>query len=237
MPAGYDSLVNDCAWKDASDRTRIELIGADCSTFLHSFCTADIKSLAPGDCCEAFITSVKGKTLGHVLVFASESGLTLDSEPNQATTLVDHLDRYVIREDVKFVLPDDDWTQLLVAGPNASQRVEELTQNATAYTHAVPWLKVPAYLIGGSASAVGPIKELLSSRNVCECSDEAVEAARMEAVWPRFGIDITDDNLPQEIDRTEQAISFTKGCYLGQETVARIDACQSHVGRRDRVVR
>src|SRR4029453_1620592 len=62
------------------------------------------------------------------------------------------------------------------------------------------------------------------------CGTDAVETARIEAGFPLFGRDITDDNLPQEVGRDAKAISFTKGCYLGQETVARIDAL-GHVNR------
>jgi tRNA-modifying protein YgfZ len=62
------------------------------------------------------------------------------------------------------------------------------------------------------------------------CEEGAFDAVRLESGTPLFGRDITEDNLPQEIRRDAQAISFTKGCYLGQETVARIDA-MGHVNR------
>jgi folate-binding protein YgfZ len=63
-----------------------------------------------------------------------------------------------------------------------------------------------------------------------QCSRETLEMLRIEQGYPWFGVDISEENLPQEVNRNQQAISFTKGCYLGQETVARIDAL-GHVNR------
>jgi folate-binding protein YgfZ len=85
-------------------------------------------------------------------------------------------------------------------------------------------------------SLVGPrgqqdaVLSALESAGAIRCGAAAVQAARIESGIPLYGVDITEDNLPQEIDRNAHAISFTKGCYLGQETVARIDAL-GHVNR------
>jgi tRNA-modifying protein YgfZ len=72
--------------------------------------------------------------------------------------------------------------------------------------------------------------EQLTSQGAERCSHEALEIVRIEAALPQFGTDISDANLPQEVNRDAAAISFTKGCYLGQETVARLDAL-GHVNR------
>ena len=74
------------------------------------------------------------------------------------------------------------------------------------------------------------IREALFYAGALACEPEAAEVTRIEAGVPLFGCDITEDNLPQEIGRNKQAISFTKGCYLGQETVARIDALGMSIG-------
>ena len=75
------------------------------------------------------------------------------------------------------------------------------------------------------------VTHALSHAGFAPCQPEAVEIVRVEAGWPVYGRDITDHNLPQEVDRDDLAVSFTKGCYLGQETVARIDAL-GHVNRK-----
>ena len=85
---------------DLSDRTQIEITGKDSSDFLHNFCTNDIKKLQPGEGCEAFITNVKGRVQGHVFVFAGPDMLWLDTVPGQEDAICDHLNRYIITEDV-----------------------------------------------------------------------------------------------------------------------------------------
>jgi hypothetical protein len=80
------------------------------------------------------------------------------------------------------------------------------------------------------AGDVESLMKKLESAGATRCGPEAVEMARVEFGTPLFGRDITADNFPQELDRNASAISFTKGCYLGQETVARIDAL-GHVNR------
>jgi folate-binding protein YgfZ len=86
------------------------------------------------------------------------------------------------------------------------------------------------YLVAGKREAHAVVSSSLVAAGATACDAAALEAARIEAGWPSYGIDITEKNLPQEVGRDATAISFTKGCYLGQETVARIDAL-GHVNR------
>jgi folate-binding protein YgfZ len=94
----------------------------------------------------------------------------------------------------------------------------------------VSFLTAPSYFLQARLGSLATIGGALAAAGAMPCGSEAVEMARLEAGTPLFGQDITDDNLPQEIGRDALAISFTKGCYLGQETVARIDAL-GHVNR------
>lgn len=229
-------------------RTQVEITGADRTNFLHSFCTGDIKKLKPGQGCEAFITNHQGKAVGHVLVFCEEERLLLDGAPGQAETIIKHLDRFVISERVEFKDRSDEWYELLVAGPQAEQKlrdakiqptVSQLLEKKTATADDLRLRKVdflgplPAFLL---TATKGPTDSTISQLrpqqepHPTEAEEHAWLIARIEAGYPLYGIDITEDNLPQEVDRNEQAISFTKGCYLGQETIARIDAL-GHVNR------
>ena len=81
-----------------------------------------------------------------------------------------------------------------------------------------------------AAEAGSAVTAAISAAGAIRCDPAALESARLEAGTPLFGLDITPDNLPQEVARDTRAISFTKGCYLGQETVARIDTI-GHVNR------
>jgi len=99
----------------------------------------------------------------------------------------------------------------------------------------IPWTGHDCFVLACNTSDKSAVVSILlesldSNRCVIACGLDAVETCRIESGMPKYAVDITDANLPQEINRNEQAISFTKGCYLGQETVARIDAL-GHVNR------
>jgi folate-binding protein YgfZ len=242
----YGALTRAAGVATLAGRTLIALTGSDRASFLHSFCTNDIKQLTAGSGCEAFITSTQGKTLGHVLVFCESDRLVLDTAPGQAETLLAHFQRYVITEDVEFADLSKSITDLLVAGPTAGELLTKLTGQpppADVLSHArakladhavtirrVEYASSPSYFLHTASSDTHAVLAALQGAGAAPCAEEVLEAARLEAGVPLFGRDITPDNLPQEIGRDARAISFVKGCYLGQETVARIDAL-GHVNR------
>jgi folate-binding protein YgfZ len=231
---GGDSTIADDQYRALRDgRGFVELVGwssitvtgADRQSFLHSFCTNDIRRLAPGQVCEAFFTNVKGKTIGHGWVSCREEELVIVSVPGQAAKLIEHLERYVIREDVQLRDTTDERSLVLVSERNV------LADGA------IPWMqwdllgRPSCGLIEVSPSELPGLREALTAQQAVACDLSAFTALRIEAGVPLYGIDFNDDNLPQEVGRDDRAISFTKGCYLGQETVARIDAL-GHVNRR-----
>jgi folate-binding protein YgfZ len=242
----YDRLVHGWGFVDLSGRTQLELRGADRQAFLHNLCTNDIRRLRAGDGCEAFITNVQAKCLGHAFVFAAPHSLVLDSSPDQAARLSAHLDHYHITEDVEWTDRSDEWGEVLVAGPESPAWVAGQTGGdplETMYAHRaaqcgatpgwirrVPLTGVPSYLVAGTRADLPELQQQLMSQGAGRCSVAAFHMARVEAGFPWYGWDITDKNLPQEVNRNAAAISFQKGCYLGQETVARIDAL-GHVNR------
>jgi len=248
LAAQYAALTQTCGVVDVCDRTRIELTGQDRTGFLHGFCTNDIKRLEHGRGCEAFITNIKGKTIGHVLVFCKPDSLVLDTVPGQSDLLLRHLDRYLIREDVQMHDRTSDWGALLVAGEEASRILSQwldadlpeamlghvscFRQQTRLSVHRVPLAPGGAYLIHLPREDVAERIEDLMGAGARACGQTALETLRIEAAYPEFGRDISEANLPQEVNRDAAAISFTKGCYLGQETVARLDA----LGRVNRLL-
>lgn len=245
-PGGNDALALSRAIAgDASDRTYVELIGADRAKFLHNLCSNDILRLSPGQGCEALLLNAKGRVVGHTFVYASEESLILDSSPGQGEKLVAHLDRYIIREKVEVRDRTAEMAQFVVGGSGAGSVLEKLGGVAPGelLAHAPGTLAGQGVflrrsgLIGPECCSVVCRREqrdavllAIQEAGAATCDATAIEAARIEAGVPLYGIDITEDNLPQEVDRNDRAISFTKGCYLGQETVARIDAL-GHVNR------
>jgi folate-binding protein YgfZ len=110
------------------------------------------------------------------------------------------------------------------------QRLYE-TNSAITAARRVDWLNQPGYLLLIPRGQLDEIQQLLTSAGIAPGTSETFEVLRIEAGFPRYGSDISDENLAQEVGRTAQAISFTKGCYLGQEPIARIDA-MGHVNRQ-----
>lgn len=241
--AEYNAAQTDCALFDLSDRTQIEITGPDRAKFLHNFCTNDIKKLTPGKGCEAFITNIKGKVLGHVFVFVAENSIWLETVSDAAQPLLNHLNKYTLADDVELHDRTDEYAELFISGPNVFEQLENLisgqlgelehtsaTWNETLLIlHRVDLFNTPGILISISCDNLDELWcELI--KTIPPAGSQAFHTLRIEAGMPLYGIDITEDNLAQEVGRTSQAISFTKGCYLGQEPIARIDAI-GHVNR------
>lgn len=242
----YAALRNGVGFAELRDWTQIELTGADRLKFLNNFCTADLQKLSPGQGTEAFICNVKGKVLGYVYIYCGDDAVMIETVPGQASMLIPHLDRYTLRDDVTLRDVSSEYPLLVVAGEKSTEVLSNLageslpTQpfsfgkfqlsgvNCTIGRHIL--LGKPTYLLCVSKENLAPLIQLLTSAGAVACEADVIDARRIEAGVPLFGRDITIENLPQEVNRNAQAISFTKGCYLGQETVARIDAL-GHVNR------
>jgi folate-binding protein YgfZ len=237
----------------------VSIAGSDRQAFLHNFCTNDIRRLAAGQNCEAFITNVKGKIVGHGLVTCREDELVFTTVPGQGPALVAHLDRYIIREDVQVRDTSSERAYVLLAGglpacsaamalaPNvhgAQERLKPLVNaNGRLNDVAVRWIRwnllgdVFCGLLETTSENLARTLQILRNGNAVpagpwpEADESIFHALRIEAGTPLFGFDFDERNFPQEVGRNEQAISFTKGCYLGQETVARIDAL-GHVNQQ-----
>lgn len=244
--AEYQALTTAAGVTDLSGRSRLEIRGNDRVRFLHSFCTNDIQRLQPGAGCEAFLTNHQGKTVGHVFVFFGADAIVLDAVAGQSAKMIAHLDRFVISDDVTFHDRTEEMSELLVAGPGARDVLEQIAAapmplnlwdhveatlaGSSARVALVDFLLPVSFLVTCARQDAPAVLEALREKGAALCGTNAVEALRIESGTPIFGPDITEENLPQELRRDAQAISFTKGCYLGQETVARIDA-MGHVNR------
>ncbi len=245
--AERNAAINDVVLFDVGDRTQIEFTGRDRLKFLHNFCTNEIKKLQAGQGCEAFVTSIQGKALGHIFVFAEAESLWVESVTGSALPLIAHLDRYLITEDVKLTDRSAEFTEFLLVGPQATALLERLglsvghlTLNSHVQHEAadwpirsvrrVDWLEAPTWLLSVARTHSDSVQQRLMASGAILATNETFHALRIAAGFPLYGLDITDEQLVQEVARTPQAISFTKGCYLGQEPIARIDA-MGHVNR------
>jgi hypothetical protein len=227
----------------------VDLVGADATAILHNLTTNDVKKLTTDGPhragLETFITNVRGKCLGHVVVFATENGYRMIGAPGvvatadnagtvrQSQAIAEHADRYTIREDATPVIRDEELAAWMVVDgdeePAQTTPLPSMTDQDGVESYQLPWVKSGTlFLLPVDTAAEHP--SLIAERlgvdpETLATGDESdFHAHRVAAGFPWFGIDVTDAHLPQEADRETQTISFTKGCYLGQETVARLDA-------------
>ncbi len=184
-------------------------------------------------------------------LFAAADAILLDSAPGTGARLIAHFNRYLITEDVQIVDRTNDTAAFLLVGPESraiagaavGNEIADLTElghapvrvgDAECLLISSAVLGITAYEIWAPAGQAAIVWQALDRvgqpRGLQPMGNTAYETLRVEAGLPQFGIDIDESNLPQEVGRNDRAISFTKGCYLGQETIARIDAL-GHVNR------
>lgn len=224
----------------------IDVTGQDANKIVHNLTTQAIQDLDDLESVESFITDVKGKMVGHVIVMKNGENLRLVGPSGQSSAIAAHIDRYIIREDADVSVVDDNFSAL-IAGKTLGARIDEQTRLPAAETTnesrmkpcsvsttmagqpvwitPIPWLGLGSKLILIKHSESSDItNELVGVHNCVLRSEEDFHRERTRIGFPWFGIDLNSSNLPQEADRDSETISFTKGCYLGQETIARLDA-------------
>lgn len=234
---------------DRTDRVRIEVTGPDRAKFLHNLTTNEVKRLPVGQGVEAFVTSPQGKTLGYVTLLATDASILVRTDPGGADRFLPHLQKYGIFDAValddlsgrtfEFHLAGHDAERAVaqtcgdLPGPGELVHVVATIERAGVRIVREAPLGAAGLTIIGDVNDAGAVRDALRTAGASGWSEidrETAEALRIEAGTPVFGRDVTAENLPQEVARDDRAINFVKGCYLGQETVARIDAL-GHVNK------
>ncbi|MCA9182875.1 MAG: hypothetical protein KDA51_15545 [Planctomycetales bacterium] len=226
----------------------LQIVGADAAKVVNNMSTNDLAKLPVDAALESFVTDVRGWVVAHVGVLKQVDRVWLLGSHATPSALVNHIDRYIIREDAavsdvsqKYALfiigdgpqlPVDEGTDGRASDANAIAVQPTAGRRATPIT--TPSLftcecSLPVFgqgtrlLCCPSEQAARAIERLRASGSEF-CSAQRFEWLRISSFWPLHPADIGDKTIPQELDRDRQAISFTKGCYLGQETIARLDA-------------
>jgi folate-binding protein YgfZ len=225
---------------DVSHRGKVEAAGADALRFVHNLSSNDILQLAPGRGCEAFLLTLKAKVVAYLTCFhlpnpGGKSSLWLDLAPNTAGKVIAHLDHYLISERVEFTDHTSELAQVHVAGPQAAAVLRKVLPDvpplddlhaASATVEGVLYqvrrhdrLGVPGYDTLCPAQAAESFWAALVAAGARPAGRQTWEALRIEAGTPAQGSDIDETTFAPEVERTAQAICYTKGCYLGQEPV------------------
>jgi len=242
--AEYAALCESAGILDLSFRGRVCVTGADRMRFLHGQVTNNVKELAVGQGCYAALTTARGKMQSDLNIYCLPDELLLDFEPGYTATVSQRLEKYIIADDAQVVEVGPQYGLLSLQGPKAGSNLTEagLAVELPAQTFSLIRAAVPAwgeiYCMNQPRTPAGgfdlfvptpklsaAITSLITAANNLGgrlCGWQALETVRIEAGIPRFGVDMDETNLPPEAGIETRAISYTKGCYIGQEVIARI---------------
>jgi folate-binding protein YgfZ len=239
-PEGYRELVSRVAAVTAWPSEELEVAGDDRSRFLNGLVTCDLRQLAPGMGRYGFITTVKGRVMSDVIAVAFEDRFLLVLPPGSAEEVRDHIERYKVADRVT-VSASTAPSRAFLAGPEAGATLREIVGAVPDvwggscgpgwWIVGDPRLGVPGWRVGTEEPEGAEVSRALDAADVVPAGVEATTAVRVERGFARFAIDFDHRSVPQETGLEKVAVSYDKGCYLGQEVVARIHYRGSPSGR------
>ncbi|MFO7591744.1 MAG: glycine cleavage T C-terminal barrel domain-containing protein [Acidimicrobiia bacterium] len=235
------------------DQGMVRVGGADATTFLQSIVSQDLDPIPDGSGARSLLLTPQGKLVVDFRALRVGDEWWLDCEPGFGPVLAEQLGRYRIRVDVELEDRSTRWGVLEVRGREAGARVAalagidlpEAVHSHLAWGRApdrgmrvvrAAWPGVAGADVLGPLDALDDVRDGLLRAGVEPFAPGAYEAARIEAGVPRLGVDVDERTIPQEAFLEREAVSFTKGCFLGQELVCRIDT-RGHVNRHLRGLR
>ena len=219
----YALLTEAAGLLDRSERAKFVVRGAEAADFLQGQVSNDVEALAPGSGCYATVLTVKGKLRTDLRILRGEDFFWLDTEAIGHAVLRHMLTTYTLGRDVQWEDLTEDHALLSLIGPAVDGLVDD---PPPAAEHS--FVDTGRGLLVRTAQGVdllcsnAAVEEWRERLGVEPVSEEAVECLRIESGRPRLGYDMDAETMPQEAGINERAVSFTKGCYVGQETVARL---------------
>jgi folate-binding protein YgfZ len=229
LDAQYRQLREECGLLDRSVRGKLLVHGAEAAEYLQGQLTNDVEALAAGEGCYAALLDRKGHLQADMRVLRLDEGeFWIDVEPEALAAARRHLETYKIGREVEVLDRSEEKAILSLIGPRADEvaaTVAPADGARTATIHGTECVVAgtPAGLdLIAAAADAGPLREALLAAGATEVDPEAVEILRIEAGLPRFGAEMSGETMPAEAGIVERAVSFSKGCYIGQEPVARL---------------
>jgi tRNA-modifying protein YgfZ len=237
---GYEALMSSAALIDLSIRGRIRVTGEDRARLLHALATNHIQQMKPGDGLYTFFLNAQGRILADAYVLCFEDHFLIDTAAATRASLYEHVDRYIIADDVTLEDISEETFEFGLEGPKAFDVAARCGLQAPHHRYA--HVKSGEYTVATIAATgllgiriYGPLRDkeetvaMIEAGGAIAASTRDAEMVRIENFVPRYGCDITESTLPQETQQTH-ALHFQKGCYLGQEIVERIRS-RGHVNR------
>ena len=241
IPDDYRAITEHAALGAIARRHVIDVRGKDRTGFLQGLLTNDVRALTPGTGCYAAWLTPQGRMITDMHVLAGDEAILLDVPAELAAATVRRLDQSLFSEDVQLADLSQSLTSVCVHGPSASDVLEGVLRGAAGlggwaeYRHApmgfgespavaarISQLGVPGFCVYIEQGREADLRQALEAAGAVPAGREVIEAARIEAGYPLFGVDMTEDTIPLEAGIEDRAISFTKGCYVGQEVIIRV---------------
>ena len=243
-PVGYEAATRNVGLIERSDRALLVVRGADRAAWLHNLVTHEVKKLSPGQGNYAFATNVKGRVLFDLNLLVQPEAIWLDIERDHLTPARTHLERYIITEDVTIDDQTEHALRLALTGPACATLAERLGlstlpemgqldsaaieiagHDVTAFRHdfaGLPGVEIIALDGDPTGRLRAAVQEAGASLGLADVSPDTAEVLRIEAGRPGMGGELDGEVLPAETGQVDRAVSYHKGCYLGQEIVERM---------------
>ncbi|HYP04717.1 MAG TPA: glycine cleavage T C-terminal barrel domain-containing protein, partial [Bryobacteraceae bacterium] len=234
------ALHEGAAWIDLSGRGKIRATGDDRVRLLHSMTTNHIQNLLPGSGCYAFFLSAQGRILADANIFCMPDYLLIDTEPETRQRVIEHLDKFIIADDVTLHDFTDDYGTINIEGPEAEAILRRfdvptahLPFSFAEWSHCevahVTYTGQPGYSFIFPVEQRESVLAHLTGAGVPHADIATADVVRIENGRPRYGVDISEMTLPQETPLAH-AVHSAKGCYIGQEIVERVRS-RGHVNK------
>jgi folate-binding protein YgfZ len=239
----YEAARRRAAFIDRSDRARLVVSGADRASYLQGLVTNDVAALKAGEGCYAAYLTPQGRMIADLYIYELGDVMMLTMDRAVKEQVLAKLDQFIFTEDVQLGDVTDAFAQIAVAGPEAAARIAALIADAPLDTlnalaehgnlratlHGEPAVVVrtrdlgePGFEVFVDRAAAEAFMSALAAAGAVALDETTAEAIRVEAGVPRFGRDMDEETIPLEAGIEARAISFTKGCYVGQEVIVRV---------------
>ena len=238
VPSEYRAAREGCALFDATDRGQLDVLGRDAGAFLHRMLANHVRTLEPGRGNRNLLLSPKGKVLHVFDLFAFADRLAASTTPARAAALRADLDRYLFNEDVRLEDRTSSAAPLALVGPRAVEiaravlgsappsddhaHAQASYQGHPVFVAALDVAGVRGVRLDGGPELAPSLWRALVDAGARPAGQAVRDILRVEAGAAEWGADIDDNVYPQEA-RLEAAFALDKGCYVGQEVVAKID--------------
>jgi folate-binding protein YgfZ len=241
LKTDYQAILQGAAVADVMPRGMISVSGADRAGYLQGLLTNDIEALQPGTGCYSAWLTPQGRMMTDMHVIEGGDMLLLDVPAHVTTSVQRRLEDLIFTEEVQVGDLTADLSRVCIHGPEAAKLVEKAIPNVTGLDDwiqhcntrstfkdasvvvvRVDQLGVPGFVIYTPNDSKEQLRDTLLAFGALLVGAEAIAATRIEAGIPLFGIDMDEEIIPLEAGIESRAISFTKGCYVGQEVVIRI---------------